>query len=89
MNYPGVFVAPPPVLLAEDNYLRELQQVSSSESEIIAMPFSALAQSCRTCAEYRERILSTSSEHIELVAIGVVGPKLKINRLTGKLKLYR
>ena len=56
MNYPGVIVAPLPVLLAEGNYLRELQQVSSADSEIVAMPFSALAQSCKTYAEYGECI---------------------------------
>ncbi|MCS3434030.1 hypothetical protein M2387_004624 [Klebsiella sp. BIGb0407] len=41
VNYLGVIVAPLPVLLAEGNYLRELQQVSSADSEIFAMPFSA------------------------------------------------
>lgn len=89
MNYSGVIVAPLPVLLAEGNYLRELQQVSSADSEIFAMPFIALAQSCKTYAEYGERIASTLSEHIELMAIGLVGPREKINRLTGNLKLYR
>lgn len=43
VNYPGVIVAPMPVLLAEGNYLRELQQAGSADSEIFAMPFSALA----------------------------------------------
>lgn len=45
VNYPGVIVAPLPGLLAEGNYLRELQQAGSADSQIIAMPFSALAQS--------------------------------------------
>ena len=89
VHYPGVIVAPLPVLLAEGNTLRELQQASSADGEIFALPFSALAQSCKTYAEYGERIASTQSEHIELVAIGLVGPKKKISRLTGNLKLYR
>lgn len=53
------------------------------------MPFSALAQSCKTYDEYGERIASAHSENIELVAIGLIGPKKKITRLTGNLKLYR
>lgn len=44
--------APLLVLLAEGNYLRDLQQVGSADSEIFAMPFSELAQSCKTYAEY-------------------------------------
>lgn len=59
VNYPGVIVAPLQVLLAEGYYLRELQQVSSANSEIFAMPFDALAQSCETYAEYGKRIAST------------------------------
>jgi hypothetical protein len=69
--------------------LRELQKISSVDNEIFAMPFSALAQSCKTYEEYGQRIASTHSDNIELVAIGLIGPKKKITRLTGNLKLYR
>ncbi|MDI9222866.1 DUF2000 domain-containing protein [Pantoea sp. EA-12] len=89
VNYPGVIYAPLPVLLAEGNTLRELQKTSCADEEIFAMPFSALAQSCKTYDEYGERIASAHSENIELVAIGLIGPKKKITRLTGNLKLYR
>jgi hypothetical protein len=88
-TYPGVIYAPLPVLLAEGNYLRELQQISGKDPEIFSMPFSALAQSCKTYGEYGERIATTHSEQIELVAMGLIGPKKKITRLTGNLKLYR
>jgi len=89
VNYPGVIVALLPVLLAEGNYLRELQKVSSADSEIFGLPLSALAQSCKIYTNYGERIASKPSEHNELVAIGLVGTNKKINRLTGNLKLYR
>lgn len=89
LNYPGVIYAPLPVLLAEGNTLRELQKTCSADIDIFTMPFSALAQSCKTYDEYGERIASAHSEHIELVAIGLIGPKKKITRLTGNLKLYR
>lgn len=89
VNYPGVIYAPLPVLLADGNYLRELQQISGADSEIFTMPFSALAQSCKTYEEYGERIADAHSDQIELVAIGLIGPKKKITRLTGNLKLYR
>ena len=89
VNYPGVIYAPLPVLKAEGSYVQELLQVAQQDDEILMIPFSALAQSCKTYDEYGERISSVSSPQIELVAIGLIGPKKKITRLTGNLPLYR
>jgi len=89
VNYPGVIYAPLPVLLAGGEYVRHLLSVSAEDEEIYAMPFSALAQSCRTYEEYGDRLSPVDSQHIELVAIGLIGPKKKISRLTGNLPLYK
>ncbi len=88
-NYPGVIYAPLPVLLAPGDYLYQLQNNAKDDEEIYLMPFSALAQSCKTYDEYGERISSVKSENIELVAIGLIGPKKKITKMTGNLPLYR
>ena len=53
------------------------------------MPFSALAQSCKTYEEYESRIAEADSPAIELVAIGLVGPKNIISKLTGNLALFK
>lgn len=89
VNYPEVIYAPLPVLLAGDDYVQRLLKIASEDDEIYAMPFSALAQSCRTYEEYGERISPVASQQIELVAIGLIGPKKKISRLTGNLPLYK
>ncbi|REL31305.1 DUF2000 domain-containing protein [Thalassotalea euphylliae] len=89
VNYPGVIYSPLPVLKATGGYLMELLSAAEQDDDIHCMPFSALAQSCKTYDEYGERINSTNSEHIELVAIGLIGPKKKITKLTGNLPLYR
>ncbi|KQN64552.1 DUF2000 family protein [Erwinia sp. E602] len=89
VSYPGVIYAPLPVLRAEGSYLQALLQTAQQDDEIYVMPFSALAQSCKTYDEYGERISSVSSPQIALVAIGLIGPKKKITRLTGNLSLYR
>ncbi|WP_151814770.1 DUF2000 family protein, partial [Acinetobacter junii] len=47
------------------------------------------AQSCKTYPEYEEKISSVISKNIELVAIGLVGPKKKITKITGSLPLYK
>ncbi len=77
VNYPGVIYSPLPVLLASGEYIHELLTNAESDDEMYVMPFSALAQSCKTYDEYGERISSVNSNNIELVAIGLIGPKKK------------
>jgi hypothetical protein len=89
INYPGVIYSPLPVLLAAGEYLHTLQNAAQQDADIYAMPFSALAQSCRSYEEYGERIATVTSPHIELVAIGLIGPRKKIIKLTGNLALYK
>jgi hypothetical protein len=89
INYPGVIYSPLPVLLASGEYIRELLTHAESDNEIYIMPFSALAQSCKTYDEYGERISSVDSSNIELVAVGLIGPKNKITKMTGNLPLYK
>ncbi|WP_342754582.1 DUF2000 domain-containing protein [Pantoea sp. MBD-2R] len=89
VNYPGVIYSPLPVLLAVGDTIQALQHIAEEDADIYAMPFSALAQSCKTYKEYGEKISSVSSDNIELVAIGLIGPKKKIAKLTGNLPLYK
>ncbi len=89
VNYPGVIYSPLPVLRASGACIHELLIAGEADDDIEIMPFSALAQSCKTYDEYGERIASVSSNAIELVAIGLVGPKKKITKLTGNLPLYK
>ncbi|GAB7218020.1 MULTISPECIES: DUF2000 domain-containing protein [Dickeya] len=89
VNYPGVIYSPLPVLLSSGEYLHEIQANVENDNDIYIMPFSALAQSCKTYDEYGERISSVNSKNIELVAIGLIGPKKKITKMTGNLPLYK
>lgn len=89
INYPGVIYSPLPVLLAPGEYIRQLQTAAESDDDMYLMPFSALAQSCKTYDEYGEKISSVNSNNIELVAIGLIGPRKKITKMTGNLPLYK
>lgn len=88
VDYPGVIYAPLPILLCTNQNLQELQAKSLADDEIYSMPFSALAQSCKTYQEYETRISEADSSAIELVAIGLIGPQKKISKLTGNLPLF-
>lgn len=89
VNYPGVIYAPLPILVAGNAQLQALHEPALVDPEILAVPFSALAQSCRTYQEYEQRISEAHSEAIELVAIGLVGPQKKIKKWTGNLPLFK
>ncbi|RMO90030.1 hypothetical protein ALQ33_00949 [Pseudomonas syringae pv. philadelphi] len=89
VNYPGVIYAPLPILLSSNDSLHELQEKALADDEIFSLPFSALAQSCKTYQEYESRISEADSSSIELVAIGLIGPKKKISKLTGNFPLFK
>lgn len=88
-NYPGVIYAPLPVLQATGEYLHKIYGQTCNDTDIYTMPFSALAQSCKTYDEYEKRIASLDSNNIELVALGLIGPRKKIVALTGNLPLFK
>ena len=89
VNYPGVIYAPLPILRSSSDYLHELHKKALLDNEIHSMPFSALAQSCKTYEEYEARICEADSSGIELVALGLVGPQKSISKLTGNLSLFK
>ncbi|ASD11701.1 DUF2000 domain-containing protein [Pseudomonas aeruginosa] len=89
VNYPGVIYAPLPILLSNNELLREILEKALEDNEIQSIPFSALAQSCKTYQEYEARISEADSATIEVVAIGLIGPRKKISKLTGSLPLFK
>lgn len=89
VNYPGVIHCPLPVLLASQTVISSTLAKVRDEPDIYVMPFSALAQSCKTYQEYEQKLTATHSADIDVVALGIVGPKKLITGLTGNLALYR
>ncbi|MEZ3498418.1 DUF2000 domain-containing protein [Pantoea sp. KPR_PJ] len=88
VTFPGLITAPLPVLMAAGDRLAELHRRCADDESLFVLPFSALAQSCRSYGEYEARLRDTASSTLALVALGLAGPKKTISRLTGDLKLY-
>ncbi len=89
IHYPGVIYSPLPILLADNQYLHNLHDKALADGEILTLPFSDLAQSCKTYQEYELRMSEADSSDIKLVAIGLVGLKKSVTKLTGNLPLFR
>ena len=89
VNYSGVVYTPLPILASCRNTLSDIFAHFKEEEHCIVMPFSRLAQSCKTYLEYEDKISNADSFKIELSGIGIVGPKKLINKFTGNLPLYK
>ena len=83
----GIIEFPVPILRASSDILSKLRisLYSSEYSELTAVDFSDIAQSCRTYDEYIDKI--SSAEDIHYFGIAVCGEKKKVNKLTGNLPL--
>ncbi|MDE5305939.1 DUF2000 family protein [Providencia stuartii] len=53
------------------------------------LPFSLIAQSCKSYDDYTQKLTNTLDQEIQLAAIGLVGNKNSINKLTGNLSLFK
>ena len=62
---------------------------ASEDDELFYAAFSSLAQSCKTYDEYVHRLSETPTDAVQAVAVALVGPKKKVNKLVGSLPLLR
>lgn len=87
--HPGIIYMPIPVLKAEFSDVGKIVQSAASDDGIFFVSFSALAQSCRTYEEYIERMATTPTAELDIVGVGLHGPRKRINKLVGSLPLMR
>ena len=87
----GIIETPVPVLKGEPERLKTLRQrLREAEfSEVTAVDFSDLAQSCRTYMEFQEKMQAVPEDGLQYLGLGLYGPKKLIDRLTGSLPLLR
>ena len=87
--YPGVVLAPLPILVAPQMELRARYLRAADDPDMIVFPFSNLAQSCKTYDEYEEILSAAESTDIPLSAVGIVGPRKSVNKLVGSFPLLK
>lgn len=87
--YPGIIYSPLPVLKAGMAEIGRIVEAGSGDQELFCAAFSSLAQSCKTYDEYIRRMSETPTNSLDAVAVALVGPKKKVNKLVGSLPLLR
>jgi hypothetical protein len=85
----GLVVIPVPVLTAPPAQVATIHAAASGTGGMVAVGFTALAQSCRTYDEYTEKMSATGDGDLEYLATGIFGPKRIVNKLAGGLPLLR
>jgi len=85
----GVINSPLPILQASQEELKKIYKKALDDNDILVADFTTLAQSCKTYDEYIQKCLNTKNEDFEIIGLALYGPKKKINKLIGNLKILK
>lgn len=87
----GIIEFPVPILRADAAKIKELRErlYGDDLADVTVVDFSDLAQSCKTYAEFIEKMQRTKEDALQYFGIALCGSKKKINKLTGNLPLLR
>ena len=87
----GITIAPIPVLKGSRAVMMDLREklYDPEYSDVKAVDFSETAAYSNSYRDYMERLAEQSGDAIRYIGIGLIGPKKKINRLTGGLPLLK
>lgn len=88
-RHPGLVLVPVPVLVSTPDGVAAVARSATDDDAATVVPFSSLAQSCKTYSEYQQRVALLPTDGLDLVAVGLVAPRRLVNRLTGSLPLLR
>ena len=89
--HPGIIRTPVPVLSGGPEVFQTLRRrlAEPEFSAVAAVDFTDLAQRCRTCGEYMEKMSAAAPEDLRYLGLALRGPRHQVDRLTGSLPLLR
>lgn len=82
---------PIPILALPANDVKVLYDnlLELNDEDLKVIGFNDVAQNSHHYEEYEARLLQTAKDNINYLGICIYGPKKKINRLTGSMKMLR
>lgn len=88
-QHEGIIEFPVPILKSSADAIGKLRLAlyGGEFSDLTAVDFSDIAQSCKTYGEYIDKI--SAAEDIRYLGIALCGNRKKINKLTGNLPLLK
>lgn len=85
--HPGLPWAGCTVVAASPEQLRAIRAKAAGSADVFVADMPAAAQSTRVYDEYLSDVAGTSSDDLDLVALSIVGPRNRVDRLVGRLPL--
>jgi hypothetical protein len=80
-----------PILSSSKEELREKHDeiMEKEDREIVLIGFNDVAQKSLNYKDYEEKLVFKAKEQIDFLGLCIYGPRNKVNRLTGSLKMLR
>ncbi|KUO77500.1 MAG: hypothetical protein APF77_02940 [Clostridia bacterium BRH_c25] len=90
-RHEGVTNIPIPILTMLKEELKDKYDeiLEKGDQEIIIIGFNDVAQKSLNYSDYEIKLASTSKDRINFLGLCIYGPKRKVNKLTGSLKMLR
>ncbi|MBR0374314.1 MAG: DUF2000 domain-containing protein [Mogibacterium sp.] len=87
----GITIAPIPVLRGTRAILMDLREklFDPEYADVKVVDFSEPAMYSRSYAEYAEKLAEISGDAVRYLGLAMIGPKKKVNRLTGGIPLLK
>lgn len=87
----GIIEFPVPILKGNAHLIKTIREklYEPDFSDLTVVDFSDLAQSCKTYAEFIEKMKCINEANLNYLGIAICGPKKKVNKLTGSMALLR
>ena len=86
-EHPGLPWAGCTVLAADAATLRMIRAKAEAHEGTFVADMPAAAQDTRVYDEYREVLGATAPELVEYLAVGLIGPRNRIDKIVGRLRL--
>lgn len=83
----GITTLPIPVLVADQDALKRIR--SQALDDVLLVDFTETAQRSRTYDEYTEKLANAGEASHGYLGIALFGPRKRIQKLTGSLRLLR
>ncbi|MGE5677363.1 MAG: DUF2000 domain-containing protein [Pseudomonadota bacterium] len=80
-----------PILVSSREELRELHDsiMERSDSDILLIGFNEVAQKSLNYEDYEKKLALKLKDQIDYLGVCIYGPRSKVNKLTGKLKMMK
>lgn len=85
--HPGLPWSGCSVLAATAPQLRDVRRRAHGSEEVFVADMPALAQHTRVYRDYLAALSASPSEELDLLAVSLIGPRRRIDKLVGKLRL--